>query len=91
MPDPTTDGERAAPRFTGNRIVALTLVAFAIALIVHALIIVIGGRDSPLRLFVTPLIGASVIFFGSAGYPMAGRIRLSVMVGLGLLLIAGMV
>jgi hypothetical protein len=58
---------------------------------VHALIIVIGGRDNPLRLFVTPLIGASVIFFGSAGYPMAGRTRLSVMVGLGLLLIAGMV
>ncbi|HEY8765731.1 MAG TPA: hypothetical protein VIP09_00480 [Dehalococcoidia bacterium] len=90
MPGRSTDGESAV-RPSANRIVALTLVAFTIALIVHALIIVIGGRDSPLRLFVTPLIGAAVIFFGLAGYPMAGRVRLSVMVGLGLLLIAGMV
>jgi hypothetical protein len=85
---PTTDGE-SSNRPSANRIVVLTLVAFAIALIVHTLIIVIGGRDSPFRLFVTPLIGASVIFFGLAGYPIAGRVRLSVMVGLGLLLIAG--
>jgi hypothetical protein len=86
----STDGESAA-RPSANRIVLLTLVAFAVALVVHTLIIVIGGRDSALRLFVTPLIGASVIFFGCAGYPMAGRLRLSAMVGLGLLLIAGMV
>jgi hypothetical protein len=86
----STDGERAV-RPSASRIVALTLIAFAIALIVHALIIVVGGRDSPPRLFVTPLIGASVIFLGSAGYPMAGRVRLSAMVGVGLLLIAGMV
>jgi hypothetical protein len=91
MPGQTTDGEPAAVRPSANRIVVLTLVAFTIALIVHALIIVIGGRDSPLRLFVTPLIGASVIFFGSAGYPMSGRLRLSAMVGVGLLLIAGTV
>jgi hypothetical protein len=88
VPGQTTDGERAA-RPSANRIVVLTLVAFAIALVVHTLIIVIGGRGNPFRLFVTPLIGASVIFFGLAGYPMAGRVRLSVMVGLGLLLIAG--
>jgi hypothetical protein len=83
-----TEGKPAV-RPSANRIVVLTIVAFAIALIVHTLIIVIGGRDNPFRLFVTPLIGASVIFFGLAGYPMAGRVRLSGMVGLGLLLIAG--
>ena len=91
MPGQTTDAEPAAVRPSANRIVVLTLVAFTIALIVHALIIVIGGRNNGLRLFVTPLIGTAVIFLGLAGYPIAGRLRLSAMVGVGLLLIAGMV
>jgi hypothetical protein len=85
----STDGEPAAARPSANRIVALTLVAFAIALIVHTLIILLGGGDSPFRLFVTPLIGAAVMFFGLRGYPASGRIRLSVMVALCLLLFAG--
>jgi hypothetical protein len=92
----TTNGEGASgpptpAAFSANRIVLLVLVAFTIALAVHGLIHALGAGDSPLRLFVTPLIGAGVIFAGLRGYPLSGRIRLGVMVGVGLLLIAGMV
>ena len=53
----------------------------------------LSPRIAVLMSAVFNLVGAlvTVIFFGSAGYPTAGRVRLSVMVGLGLLLIAGMI
>ena len=73
-------------RFSVNRIVACAVLAFVIAIIVHGVISLLGGGDSPFRLFVTPLIGAAVMFFGLRGYPTAGRIRLSLLVAVCLLL-----
>jgi hypothetical protein len=86
----TTDGEpRPAARVSANRIIALALLSFAIAVVVHLVIKLLGGGESPFRLFVSPLIGAALMFLGLRGYPTAGRIRLSLMVGLCLLLFAG--
>ena len=84
-----SDGDASPRRFSVNRIVACAVLAFVIAIIVHAIISLLGGGDSPFRLFVTPLIGATVMFFGLRGYPTAGRIRLSLLVALCLLLFAG--
>jgi hypothetical protein len=67
-------------------------VAFGVALIVHALLGVAGVEsEAPLRLFATPLIGAAIVYAGLRGYSTAGRLRLSAMVALGLLLIASIV
>ena len=76
-----------------NRIILLCAVAFLIAIIVHTLLGAAGlGSDRPIRLLVTPLIGAAIVFLGLTleHYPLAGRVRLAAMVGIGLLLIAGM-
>jgi hypothetical protein len=83
-------GGPVAPRV--NRIIVLCAVAFLVAIAVHTMLGLAGiGADRPIRLLVTPLIGAAIIYFGLPGYPTAGRIRLAAMVGVGLLLIAGMV
>lgn len=88
-PSTTTDAERASPqRVSANRIIGCAVLAFVIAIVVHAIISLLGGGDSPFRLFVTPLIGAAVMFFGLGGYPTAGRVRLSLLVALFLLLFA---
>jgi len=94
MPGPAGDPRRlpAPPRV--NRIIALCAAAFFAAIIVHTLLGLAGiGSNEPLRLLVTPIIGAAIVFLGLTRehYPLAGRIRLSIMVGVGLLLIAGMV
>jgi hypothetical protein len=82
-------GHPAAPRV--NRIILLCALAFIVAFAVHTLLGALGfGSDEPFRLFVTPLIGAAIVYFGLPGYPRGGRIRLAAMVGVGLLLIAGM-
>lgn len=82
-------GNPIAPRV--NRIIALCAIAFLVAFAVHTLLGAIGfDSDEPFRLFVTPLIGAAIVYFGLPGYPRAGRVRLAAMVGVGLLLIAGM-
>jgi hypothetical protein len=79
----------AAPRV--NRIIALCAAAFIVALAVHTILGALGvGSDEPFRLLVTPFIGAAIVYFGLPGYPFAGRLRLAAMVGVGLLLIAGM-
>ncbi|MEO8456243.1 MAG: hypothetical protein ABI559_00385 [Chloroflexota bacterium] len=83
------DRPQQAVRFSGGRIVWFAILSFAIALAVHGVIILIGGGDSPFRLFVTPLIGAGVMFFGLRGFPAASRVRLSLMVGICLLLFSG--
>lgn len=84
-----SDAKAAPARFSVNRIIACAILAFLIAIVVHAVISLLGGGDSPFRLFVTPLIGATVMFFGLRGYPTSGRIRLSLLVALCLLLFAG--
>ena len=84
-----SDAKAVSPRVSANRIIACAVLAFVIAIIVHAIISLLGGGDSPFRLFVTPLIGAAVMFFGLRGYPTAGRIRLSLLVAVCLLLFAG--
>ena len=84
-----SDAKVAPARFSINRIVGCAVLSFVIAIIVHGVISLIGSGDSPFRLFVTPLIGATVMFFGLRGYPTAGRIRLSLLVALCLLLFAG--
>lgn len=93
MPGRTTTPDPEAPsrpaRVSANRIVACAVLAFLIAIVVHGVISLLGGGDSPLRLFVTPFIGATVMFLGLRGYPTAGRIRLSFLVALCLLLFAG--
>ena len=93
MPGLTTTPDPEAPsrpvRVSANRIVGCAVLAFVIAIVVHGVISLLGGGDSPLRLFVTPLIGAAVMFFGLRSYPTAGRIRLSFLVALCLLLFAG--
>jgi hypothetical protein len=85
----TDKSPRKRPHFSGGRIVGFAILSFVIALAVHGLIILLGGGDSPLRLFVTPLIGAVVMFFGLRGYPAAGRVRLCLMVAICLLLLSG--
>ena len=75
---------------SANRIILLTLIAFGVAIAVHALLGVAGiGADNAFRLLVTPVVGAAIVFFGLAGYTMAGRVRLAVMVGALLLLFSG--
>src|SRR4051812_40408380 len=85
-PTMTDDAPRPVSRVSPNRIVGFALLAFAIALVVHGVIILLGGGDSFLRFFVSPIIGAAVMFFGLRGYPTAGRIRLAAMVAVCLLL-----
>jgi len=63
--------------------------AFLVALIAQILLKAAGlGSDHPLRVLGTPLIGAAVVFFGMRPYPMRGRLRLALMVALGLFLLA---
>jgi hypothetical protein len=82
---------RSAARPPGaTRIVLLTLVAFAAAIAVHTLLGAIGvGADNAFRLLVTPAIGAGIVYLGLSGYHTAGRLRLSAMVGVLLLLFSG--
>jgi len=80
---------RARPP-SAARIVALTLVAFVVAIAVHTLLGVVGvGADNASRLLVTPVIGALIAFFGLAGYTTVGRLRLAAMVGILLLVFSG--
>ena len=75
---------------TANRIVAITLVAFIGAIAVHALHGVAGMEsDDAFRLLVTPMVVAIIVYAGLSGYPKWGRVRLSAMVGLLLLLFSG--
>lgn len=72
------------------RIVAIAVVAFIAAVAVHALLGALGvASDDPFRLFVTPFVGATIVYAGLSGYHRWGRVRLSVMVGLLLLLFSG--
>ncbi len=81
---------RRAPTPGATRIVALTLVAFAVAIVVHTLLGAVGiGPDNAFRLLVTPATGALIVFAGLRGYPLAGRLRLAAMVAVLLLLFSG--
>jgi hypothetical protein len=81
--------ERRTVRISANRIVGLALLSFAIAVVVHLLIKLLGGGDNWLRFFVTPIIGMAVMYFGLAGYPAATRIRMTLMVGICLVVFSG--
>jgi hypothetical protein len=88
---PVSDGgtRRPAARVSANRIVGLALLSFAIAVVVHLVIKLLGGGDSWLRFFVTPIIGMAVMYLGLGGYPTAMRIRMTLMVGICLVLFSG--
>ncbi len=67
----------------------LPALAFLVALVVQVLLKAAGlESDHPLRVIGTPLIGAAVVFWGMRPYPRGGRLRLALMVGLGLFLVA---
>lgn len=85
-PSTTSDVTSSPHRISATRIVACAVLAFAIAVIVHGVVSLLGAGDSAWRLFVTPLIGAAVMYFGLRGYTTTGRIRLSLLVALCLLL-----
>jgi len=73
-----------------NRIVLLAIVTAAGALAMQLGLIALGlGRENPIRLLLVPILGGLVVYFGLRGYPISGRIRLSVMVAVFLLLFAG--
>ena len=77
------------PRVSATRIILLAIVTAAIALALQLTLIALGlGRDNPVRLLLVPIIGALLVYYGLRGYSKWGRIRLSVMVGLLLLLFA---
>ncbi len=87
MPAQITD---ARPQVSATRVILLAIVTAAIALVLQLTLIELGlGRDNPVRLLLVPIIGAMLIYLGLRGYSKWGRIRLSVMVGLFLLLFAG--
>lgn len=69
--------------------ILLPVVAFLIALAIQALLKAAGlSSENPLRVFATPLIAAAVVYWGLDPYPRAGRLRLAVMVGLSVFLVA---
>ena len=85
-------GRMTRGRPSPNRIVGIAALAFAVALVAQALLALSGVEsEAPLRLFVTPLIGAAIVYAGLRGYSTAGRVRVSIMVALGLFLIASIV
>jgi hypothetical protein len=72
-----------------TRVLLLALITAAIALAIQLALITLGlGRDNPIRLLLVPVIGALLVYYGLSGYSKWGRIRLSVMVGVFLLLFA---
>jgi hypothetical protein len=78
---------RAGP--PAGRLLLLPLAAFAIALALHAGLGAAGiSAGNPLRVAVTPAVGAAIVYFGLPGYPWRGRLRLGAMVATGLLLLA---
>jgi len=75
---------------TATRIVAIAVVAFAFAIAVHTLLGVAGlESDNAVRLLVAPVVGSAIVYAGLSGYHTGGRVRLSAMVGLLLLLFSG--
>ena len=88
MPGPSTDEPPVAPP-TANRMVLLAVVTAALALGLQLSLVAIGlDRDDPFRLLVTPIVGATIVYVGLRGYPTWGRVRLSAMVAVFLLLFA---
>lgn len=88
MPGPSTDGPPAAPP-TANRMVLLAVVTAALALGLQLTLVALGlDRDNPFRLLLTPVVGATIVYFGLRGYPAWGRVRLAAMVAVFLLLFA---
>jgi hypothetical protein len=70
--------------------VLLAIVTAALTLGLQLTLIAIGlDRDNPIRLLLTPVLGAGIVYFGLRGYPTWGRVRLAAMVGVFLLLFAG--
>lgn len=84
-----TDQRDRVPPPTANRVVLLAIVTAILTLGLQLALIAIGlDKDNPFRLFVTPLVGASIMYLGLRGYPTWGRVRLAAMVGVFLLLFA---
>jgi hypothetical protein len=84
-----TDQRNRVPPPAANRIVLLAIMTAVLTLGLQLTLIAIGlDRDNPFRLFVTPLVGAAIMYLGLRGYPTSGRVRLAVMVGVFLLLFA---
>ncbi|HZP25593.1 MAG TPA: hypothetical protein VFB90_00950 [Dehalococcoidia bacterium] len=67
----------------------LPLLAFLVALFGQIILKAAGAdSDSPLRIFLTPLIGAGVVLVGMRRYPVASRIRTAAMVAIALFVFA---
>src|SRR5262249_15603928 len=65
----------------------LPIVAFLLALGLQPALKSAGLESTnPLRVFLTPLVAAAVVFFGLRSYPMPSRIRLAAMVAIVLFL-----
>ncbi len=70
-------------------VILLPLLAFLIALISQQILKTAGMESgSPLRVFLTPLIAASVVLVGMRRYPALSRVRMAIMVAAALFLFA---
>lgn len=67
----------------------LPLAAFMAALVAQMALKAAGAdSDSPLRIFLTPLIGAAVVLVGMRRYPALSRVRTAIMVAVALFVFA---
>jgi hypothetical protein len=75
------------PRRPWLRVVALAVAAFALAVGLHAALGAAGiSPYHPVRLFLTPLLAASVVAVGVGPLSAARRLRLALLVAVGLFL-----
>jgi len=81
-----TGGQAALPL---GRLLLLPLLAFAAAIAVQMSLKAAGlPSTSALRVLATPAVAAGIVYLGLRPYPRGGRIRLALMVAVGVLLIA---
>jgi hypothetical protein len=83
--------EPAPPRYIpfSRLAIILPVFAFLIALGVQTLSKAAGlEATNPIRTILTPLVAAAIVFLGLRPYPRLGRIRLALMVAVGLFLYA---
>lgn len=86
-PGPAPHPQR--PYIPFGRLLLLPVVAFLIALAVQAILRAAGlSSTNPVRVFLTPLIAAAVVFLGLGTYSTSGRLRIAIMVAVALFLFA---
>lgn len=87
---PPQASDRAPPAAgLWTRVLFLAVMAFLVALLLHTLLGRAGlEAQHPLRVFLTPLVAAMVLLVGLRSLPLTRRLRLSLLVALGLFLYA---